>query len=91
VAQAMERNPGLVAELSLKSEISSAGSIDPRWRDLFLKFPDRFLVGSDTYVTAQWDRYIAILTGIRGWLNQLPRELAEKLAHKNALGFTAGK
>ncbi len=87
VARVMERNPKLMAELSLKSEVSSGGTIDPRWRALFLKHPDRFLVGTDTWVTSQWDRLAAIQTGIRAWLAQLPRDFAERLAYRNALRF----
>lgn len=34
VARVMARNPVLVAELSLKSEVSTGRTIDPRWRDI---------------------------------------------------------
>lgn len=87
VVRVMERNPSLIAELSLKSEVSSGGTIDPRWRELFLKHPDRFMVGTDTWVTSQWDRFGTIQTGIRAWLSQLPREVAENLAYRNTLKF----
>jgi hypothetical protein len=87
VRRVMESHPGLRAELSLKSEVAAAGRIDPRWHALFLQHPDRFLVGTDTWVTSQWDRFAAIQADLQGWLAQLPRDLAERLAFRNAKAF----
>lgn len=90
VARVVDRNPTLMAELSLKSEVSSGGTLDPRWKELFLRHPDCFMVGTDTWVTSQWDRFAEIHAGIRAWLQQLPRDVAEQLAFKNAVRL-AGK
>jgi hypothetical protein len=87
VARVVDRNPALMSELSLKSEVASNGKLDLRWRDLFLRHPDRFLVGTDTWVTSQWDRFSQIQTALRAWLGQLPRDVAEKLAYRNAQQF----
>jgi predicted TIM-barrel fold metal-dependent hydrolase len=87
VAGVVQRHPALMSELSLKSVVASDGTLDPGWRALFLRHPDRFLVGTDTWVTPQWDRYTAIQTALRGWLRQLPPEVAEKLAYRNAKRF----
>ena len=84
VARVADRHPGLMIELSLKSEVASNGKLDPRWKDLFLRHPDRFMVGTDTWVTSQWDRFAQVQAGLRGWLGQLPREVAEKIAYRNA-------
>lgn len=73
-----------LAELSLKSEVAPEGRLDPGWRALLLRHPDRFLVGTDTYVTSQWARLPALQTWTRAWLAQLPREAAARLAHGNA-------
>ena len=51
-------------ELSLKSEVVAGGTLDPRWKELFLRHPDRFLVGTDTWVTSQWDRFAEIQKSI---------------------------
>ncbi len=88
VAAVVERHPGLMIELSLKSEVASGGRLDPRWKELFIKHPDRFMVGTDTWVTSQWDRLPDIQAGFRAWLDQLPREVAEKIAHQNARRIT---
>jgi len=45
------------------------------------------MVGSDTWVNGQWDRYSAIIDSNRLWLSKLPMDVAEKIAFKNAERF----
>jgi len=90
VGRLLDRHPNLTVELALRYDVAPAGQLDPAWRNLFLRHPDRFMVGTDTWVTSQWDRLPEIQAGIRTWLRQLPREVAEKLAFKNAARL-AGK
>ena len=80
VGRLLDRYPNLIVELALRSDVAPGGQLDPAWRSLFLRHPDRFLVGSDTWVTSQWDRLPEIHAGIRAWLRQLPRDVAEQLA-----------
>ncbi len=87
VARVVDRNPALMSELSLKSEVAGHGKLDPRWKNLLLRHPDRFLVGTDTWVTSQWDRFAEIQTSVRAWLAQLPRDVAERVAYRNARAF----
>ena len=87
VARVVDRNPTLMIELSLKYEVAAGGTLDPRWKELLLRHPDRFMLGTDTWVTSQWDRYAAIQTAVRDWLSQLPQDVALKLAHRNAQKF----
>jgi hypothetical protein len=84
VGRLLDRYPTLAVELALRSDVAPAGQLDPAWRSLFLRHPDRFLVGSDTWVTSQWGRLPEIHAGIRAWLRQLPPDVAEQLAFKNA-------
>ncbi len=84
VGRLLDRYPNLTVELALRYDVAPGGQLDPAWRNLFLRHPDRFMVGTDTWVTSQWDRLPEIQAGIRAWLRQLPREVAEKLAFKNA-------
>lgn len=42
------------------------------------------MMGSDTWVNGQWDRYSDIMTSNRAWLSKLPRDVAEKIAYRNA-------
>jgi hypothetical protein len=81
----LDRYPALWGELSYRSGITGdGGTLTPEFRRLFEKYPDRFLVGSDTWVTERWDSYAQIIAGYRAWLGQLPKELAEKVAYRNA-------
>jgi len=88
VARVMERHPSLMIELSLKYEVSSGGTLDSRWKELFLKHADRFMVGTDTWVTSQWDRLPSVQGDHQQWLAQLPRDVAEKIAFRNAARLT---
>lgn len=78
--------PGLVADTSLREyEILGSGNrLDPEWEKIILTFQDRLMVGSDTWVNSQWDDYGSIITSNRKWLSKLPRDVAEKIAYKNA-------
>jgi hypothetical protein len=85
VAQLLARHPSLVAELSYRSGITGTdGSLTDVWRDLFTRFPDRFVVGSDTWIDQRWDDYENIIAGYRAWLGQLPPDIARRIAHDNA-------
>jgi hypothetical protein len=83
IARYMERYPGLVGELSYRSDITEGGKIAPAWRALFVAHPDRFVVGSDTWGNSRWDQYAQIIAEYRRWLRQLPPEVAAKVASGN--------
>jgi predicted TIM-barrel fold metal-dependent hydrolase len=81
----LERYPKLYADTSYREhDILGDGNIEPRWRDLIMRYPDRFMVGSDTWVNSQWENYEALMDINRRWLSQFPREVAEKIAYRNA-------
>jgi hypothetical protein len=84
VGKLLDRFPTLSVELALRSDVAPAGQLDPAWRALFLRHPDRFMVGTDTWVTSRWADLPAGMAAIRAWLNQLPREVAQKIAFQNA-------
>ncbi len=82
----MEQFPDLLADTSLREwEIAGPGDkLSPEWVEIILDFQDRLMIGSDTWVNSQWENYSAIMDMNRLWLSQFPREIAEKLAYKNA-------
>lgn len=82
----MSQFPALYADTSLReySILGSNGDIDPEWRKIIIEFQDRLMVGSDTWVNAQWDNYTSIIGSNRLWLSKFPRSVAEKIAYKNA-------
>ena len=45
------------------------------------------MVGTDTWITPQWDRFPDIQASVRAGSGQLPRDVAEKIAYRNARKF----
>lgn len=85
VATLLATYPQLWGELSYRSGITGeGGKLTPEWRGLFEKYPDRFLLGSDTWTSERWASYGAIMAEYRGWLKQLPPAVAKQIAHGNA-------
>jgi predicted TIM-barrel fold metal-dependent hydrolase len=70
--------------------IAPNGLLKPEWRDLFLKYPDRIMIGSDPLVAANWKNYSKYMDEIRGWLNQLPTNVGQQIAYQNANRFFGG-
>jgi Amidohydrolase len=83
VDRMLGRFPALWADLSYRY-VAPGGTLDPAWKALFLKCPDRFIYGSDTWIPPRWEEVEALTREARGWLAQLPRELAENIAWRNA-------
>ena len=64
--------------------LAGDGTIAPAWRDVIMRHSDRLMVGTDTWTNSQWDSYEELIALNRRWLGQLPREIAERIAYKNA-------
>jgi hypothetical protein len=90
VAAMLMKYPKLWGELSYRSGIvDGAGKLTAEWRGLFEKHPDRFLLGSDTWVSERWASYGDIIAGYRAWLDQLPPKIAAQIANGNAKALFA--
>ena len=83
VGRLLDRFPNLWVELALRTDVAPGGAIDPAWRAVFVKYPDRFMVGTDTWVTSRWETLREGMQAIQDWLAQLPRDVAEQIASKN--------
>ncbi|HSO07060.1 MAG TPA: amidohydrolase family protein [Pelomicrobium sp.] len=83
VSRMLDRFPNLWVELSIRGDVAPAGALDPQWRALFVRHPDRFLYGTDTYVTSRWHELPGIAEAARRWLGQLPPEVARRIAYQN--------
>jgi hypothetical protein len=79
----LDRFPLLWVELALRSDVAPGGTLDPQWRALFVRKPDRFLVGTDTWTTSRWEVVRDATAAVQQWLRQLPPEVAEQIAFKN--------
>ena len=81
----MARYPNLWVETAIRHDIGPGGALADDWKAVFVKYPDRWLVGTDTYVTSRWHRMDEIHAETRSWLAKLPPEVAEKMAWKNGV------
>ena len=85
VGALLDRYPTLWVDLAIRNgDVAPGGVLDPGWRAVFLRHPDRFLAGTDTWVTSRWEALPGSVTEVRTYSNQLPRDVAEKIAYKNA-------
>ncbi|MEM7348632.1 MAG: amidohydrolase family protein, partial [Chloroflexota bacterium] len=80
VAQLLTDYENVWVDTSLREyEIAGRDGLDPAWRDLLIQHSDRIMIGSDTWTTSRWRDYEEIIEFDRQWLNQLPRDVAEKI------------
>ena len=84
VAAMMKAHPDLMGELSYRNDVTDGGKLSKPWRALFTAYPDRFLLGSDCWVTERWAQYGEIMDYYQRWLAELPRDIGNKIAHRNA-------
>jgi hypothetical protein len=84
VGQLLEHAPQLWVELSMRADVAPGGIPDAAWQALFLRYPERFMVGTDTWITSRWETLVAGMQATRRWLAQLPQDIAEQLAYRNA-------
>lgn len=88
VDQLFARYPLLMGELSYRPGLTcDGGKLCPEWRDLLLKYPARFMIGSDTWVNQRWQYYDELMKGYRLWLGDLPADAARKIAWENGAGL----
>jgi hypothetical protein len=84
VDQLLARYPHLMGELSYRPGLTcEGGQLCPEWRALLLKYPDRFMIGSDTWVNQRWLYYDDLMQGYRAWLGGLPADVARRIAWNN--------
>ncbi len=88
VSALLARYPLLMAELSYRPGLTCADDqgverLCPEWRALLLQYPNRFMIGSDTWINQRWLYYDALMQGYRTWLGDLPPPVARKIGWEN--------
>jgi predicted TIM-barrel fold metal-dependent hydrolase len=80
----LQRHPTLLGELSYRPGLTAGdGRLSPEWRALLGAMPERFLVGSDTWINGRWDDYESLMQQARRWLGDLPPAAARRIAWQN--------
>ena len=84
----MARYPLLMGELSYRPGLTcDGGMLCPEWQALLVKYPNRFVIGSDTWVNQRWQYFDELMQGYRTWLGGLPPEVARAIGWGNAAGW----
>ena len=86
VAEMMARYPSLHADTSYRERdiVDYNGKVSEQWLRVLERFADRFMVGSDTWINAQWAGYERLMADNREWLAYLTPETARNIAYRNA-------
>ncbi|MEO8756042.1 MAG: amidohydrolase family protein [Casimicrobiaceae bacterium] len=79
----LRKHKNLWCDLAFRSEQGAGGKVPAEWRAVFAEFPDRFMVGTDTFTPERWHYIVEHATWSRAWLADLPPELAERIAWRN--------
>ena len=83
VREMLRKHKNLWCDLAFRSDHASNGKVDPAWRAAFMEFPDRFMVGTDTFTPERWHFIVEHANWSRQWLADLPADVAERIAYKN--------
>lgn len=108
VEKLMVQCPNVWVEVSARDPwrydtlVEEQGQLLPGWRELFIKYQNRFMTGTDpvwnvrngqTWAQADegWEHYDQLLEFHRQWLKQLPPDVEAKIRLHNAKRFFVGK
>lgn len=80
----LKRYKRLWADLAFRTSHASGGKVDPEWKKLFLEFPDRFTVGTDTFAPERWHFVVEHANWSREWLRSMPKAVGDNIAWRNA-------
>jgi len=88
-ATMLRRHRRLWVDLAFRSDHASGGAVDDGWRALFTEFPDRVLLGTDTFTPERWYYVGEHARAARQWLATLPADVAERIGWKNGEALLA--
>ena len=90
VRETLRRHPRLWSDLAFRGDQASGSKVDPAWRDAFMEFPERFVIGTDTFTPERWHYIGTHADYSRGWLADLPEPLAANIGWRNAEALLRG-
>ena len=86
----LKKHRNLWCDLAFRTDHGSGGRIGPEWRATFLEFPDRFMVGTDSFTPERWPYVIEHANWSRAWMKDLPADVAERIAYRNGEAVFGG-
>ena len=90
VRDMLRGHKNLWCDLAYRSDQGANGKVPAEWREVFTEFPDRFMVGTDTFTPERWHYIVEHANWSRAWLADLPPALAERIAYRNGDALFAG-
>ncbi len=90
VREMLRKHRNLWADLAFRNDPAPGGRLTAEWREAFLEFPDRFMLGTDTFVPERWHYVPEQAAWARGWLADLPPDVAERIAWRNGEALFGG-
>jgi len=91
VREMLRKHKNLWCDLAFRTDQAAGGKVDAEWRKAFLEFPDRFMLGTDTFTPERWHYVAEHAVWARGWLADLPPQVAERIAWRNGEALFAPK
>lgn len=86
----LTRHKNLWCDLAFRTDHGSGGKVGPEWRSVFIAFPERFMVGTDSYTPERWPYVVEHANWSRAWMKDLPPDVAERIAYKNGEAVFGG-
>ena len=83
VREMLRKHPNLYCDLAFLTSHASNGKVVPGWREAFLEFPDRFMVGTDSFTPERLHYIAEHARWSRQWLAELPKDVGEKIGYRN--------
>jgi len=84
VLDLLRKHKTLWCDLAVRGDPGQGGRVSSDWRAAFEEFPDRFMLGTDTYSPERWHYVAPHAQWARSWLADLPGDLARRIAFANA-------
>lgn len=83
VREMLGKHKNLWCDLAFRSDHATMGKVERGWRETFMAYPDRFVVGTDTFTPERWYYVAEHANWTRAWLSDLPRDVAERIGYRN--------
>ena len=90
IREMLKKHRNLWCDLAFRTDHGSGGKPPAEWKALFLEFPDRFTVGSDSFTPERWHYVPEHANWSRQWLSDLPKDVAERIAFRNGEALFGG-
>lgn len=86
VKRIMDAYPGISCDLSFRyNMLDDNQALIPAWRLLLEQYPERFMLGMDTYIPRRWASLPQHIDYAKHWLDQLSPEAKQLIARENIM------